>query len=132
MCFFFHDWMKWSEPYERNGFYGKWQDRLCCTCGKIETRLTLLKLNEQVARKLDPNRIIGPEVLPVPNYCTDIRAAWEIVEHFLREVKYLKSFEMARNNNSRWYVKFREESGTFHDAVADTAPEAICLAFLKV
>lgn len=40
MCFFFHDWTKWDEPYERIGFYGKWQDRQCRRCGKIETRLT--------------------------------------------------------------------------------------------
>ncbi len=40
MCFFFHDWTKWSEPYTRDGVSSKWQDRLCQKCRKIETRLT--------------------------------------------------------------------------------------------
>jgi len=61
----------------------------------------------------------------VPDYCTDIKAAWEIIEG-------LKcGWEM---KTTRFGVDFRiyDEAGVYPSETAATAPMAICLAFLKL
>lgn len=73
----------------------------------------------------------------MPNYCTSISAAWEIVEH-VRDRGY--AWNISESNMGRgwsayiWYPMTEEPSATSWDALnkIDTAPMAICLAFLKL
>jgi hypothetical protein len=67
----------------------------------------------------------------VPDYCTDISAAWEIV------IKSFKSFYLFWDKcTDTWFCKWdnqrRPMEGCRYTAEADTAPMAICLAFLKL
>jgi len=100
------------------------------------------ELNEAVARKLGywKDDILnsytkGPNTVgPTPNFCEDISAAWEIVTSFLATRSSLRSFRLDINNTSRWYAQFRdaEYERLSYDAIAETAPLAICKAFLKL
>ena len=94
-------------------------------------------VNEAVAQKLGPNRkkyyetgdddsmLHHPSQISwevIPDYCTDIKAAWEIVESFPPKPQcYMTKF------NEHWIVDIGNARGE-----ADTAPMAICLAFLKI
>ena len=98
--------------------------------------MTDQEINEAVARKLgygeyDPTFIENGKVVkgPKKDYCHSIEAAWEIVEHANKSLRCPVRFD--KGEASRWYVSF---DGSPHDAdaVADTAPMAICLAFLKL
>jgi len=65
----------------------------------------------------------------LPNYSTDIKAAWEVVEKFSDE-----SFELDHFCDGVWTCKFRwvdDEGESEAEAKAKTAPRAICLAALK-
>lgn len=66
---------------------------------------------------------------PIPNYCDDIKAAWEIVEWFRSKNMRFGLTNCPLGSDAGWecYVQSTEE--TFS---ADTAPMAIALAFLKV
>jgi hypothetical protein len=72
-----------------------------------------------------------PMFSDIPNYCTNIADAWEIVE------KSFSSFYMWYDECSEtWTVdadccRVTKESCKWK-AHADTAPHAICLAFLKL
>jgi len=70
--------------------------------------------------------------VPVPEYSTDLTAAWTVVER-------LKYFVLRRNQDS-WTVEYRDCGNPMDHFVvdkccasvtADTAPLAICLAALK-
>lgn len=69
-----------------------------------------------------------------PNYSTDISAAWEIVD-LLHKKWVFVSVEASFRGwrcllNSGWFTELQNERSI--DASADTAPMAICLAFLKL
>ncbi len=73
-----------------------------------------------------------------PDYSTDIKAAWDVVE----KIKHLKPdgererfFEMGWTADG-WWVGWGVSAGIggysfYTSIIADTAPEAICLAALK-
>lgn len=97
--------------------------------------MTNQEINEAVARRLGweelhPNhgllsKKIGANQYvsgPIPNYCTDIAAAWEIVE------KNPKYFSVSWDDDAeKW------NAGWFEiEALADTPAMATCLAFLKL
>lgn len=117
------------------------------------------ELNEAVARKLgygkhgtDCHGYVGirnletgkeRRIWPPADYCTDISAAWEIVEKegfCIWPTKDGKWFVMKDRFNTSygdeyWFCgdEFLEEVKESDDrAIADTAPRAICLAFLKL
>jgi len=93
--------------------------------------MTDKELNEAVARKLGLYRTyVGTKKgWTHPDYCHDIAAAWEIVE----KVDYCYLFKCDGMFEWKWECKLtrREEDRKWY-ATADTAPKAICLAFLKV
>ena len=88
--------------------------------------MTDQELNEAVARKL------GIELgnLKPRDYSTSIEAAWEVVE-YLNKTK----FHCCQLNVDGLNVKYGFWIGDRHSqkffGEADTAPRAICLAFLK-
>lgn len=103
--------------------------------------MTDQEINEAVARKLGwkeaghlgwmsdstkykkPDDVICRKPGP-PDYCHDIKAAWEIM---LYVDKNGPDFNVGTNQNA-WYV----ESNKKILCEAATAPMAICLAFLKL
>lgn len=96
-----------------------------------------IEINEACARKLFTDCIcLVPEV-HVKDYCNDIKAAWEIVEkHNISLIKTdqghwyaIPNFGLSELSPDEWYFSACENGlGT----LADTAPMAICLAFLKL
>jgi hypothetical protein len=104
------------------------------------------EINEAVAKKLGPDRkkhfqagfddshlqhpsLINYEVRP--NYCHSIAAAWEIVDHLIKT-----EFQVILNMDS-WgqcacNIHERKEFRMVATEQADTAPMAICKAFLKL
>ena len=105
--------------------------------------MTNTEINEAVARKLGYYGRIDftseHPMYPIPDYCSSIQAAWEIPG--------LES--VVRLENGRWHARFGsgatnmtyyeigiydddESPFTDHVAFADTAPMAICLAFLEI
>jgi hypothetical protein len=56
------------------------------------------------------------------DYCTSIAAAWEIVEKW-------DTIQFERTNGGRWILVV--DRNEIDAEYADTAPMAICLAFLK-
>jgi hypothetical protein len=120
---------------------------------ELETKMTDLEINEAVARKLGWIDSDFPvkgwfklEVQPgswtyldeFPAYCTDIAAAWEVVPHLpyftLTTHGYLNMKDGL--NITKWEVRSVDASDLNniigYQAEADTAPMAICLAFLKL
>lgn len=86
------------------------------------------EINEQVAAKLGASGKLQADY-PLP-YCTSIAAAWEIVEF----VKNDFHVEIYCHDGKGWDAQFlakRKATRLIHGS-ADTAPEAICLAFLKL
>ncbi len=87
---------------------------------------TTAEINEAVARKLGVNPTAtfsgvdastGDILFDVPDYCTSIAAAWEVLE----------------SRKDLVLVRFANGLGWEYNGVrADTAPMAICLAFLKL
>lgn len=74
----------------------------------------------------------------VPGYATDIRRAWEVVEHMIETygIKAHNGFMVGRQDagddhvpDSLWYCEFYNPSEQC--AGGDTAPEAICKAAIK-
>lgn len=104
------------------------------------------ELNEAVARKLGWEEHPYPHgvklwfhpiyaTLPVPvkDYCHSIAAAWEIIE--ILETGWI--FKL--HHRIDWNAEFFHDEVTRHandkryaTSSADTAPKAICLAFLKL
>lgn len=89
-------------------------------------------INEMVARKLGkPLQTNGGLImnLPILDYCHSIEAATEIMESLKGKANISLSC-----SGKKWHVTF-EFRKPKHDVVrsdADTAPMAICLAFLKM
>ena len=105
-------------------------------------------INEAVARKLGWKEdlrtsywiretvagVEGTRKDSLPDYCTSIAAAWEIVEYLRLKKKktkpifFLRGLTIqSRSNSRKWRVYLHGKLG-----IADTAPMAICLAFLKL
>ncbi len=95
--------------------------------------MTNQEINEAIARKLgwngpdkyglfiDPKAPAGFIAQPCPNYCGSITAAWEMTKgQYVRMV----------GNDHGWFCTFSPEEG--YEARANTAPMAVCLAFLKL
>lgn len=109
-----------------------------------------MNINEAVARKLGfrdleyrPNigfmDLVGhrkgspPFGETVPDYSHSLKAAWEIVEHLKGNFFLVRGFPMNDPLADEWTCQF----GTDHSPMmirgqAETAPMAICLAFLKL
>lgn len=106
------------------------------------------EVNIAVARKLGYDVIAGDDsaifirtVMPkpldikhLPDYCTSIKAAWEIVEFILRNIQNDGDhFDIGlTGHGNEWLCVINELSDKRIEARADTAPMAICLAFLKL
>lgn len=102
--------------------------------------MTASDLNEVVARKLNGGSLKITAFVddpiegaptnqvacygPIPAYSTDIKAAWDILGHTR------KFFELARHDR-HWKARFSDEADEYMSE-ADTAPRAICEAFLKL
>lgn len=90
--------------------------------------MTNQEMNEAVARKLRVRpRDVDFETWPPP-YSTDISAAWEIVEK-------LKATELVALcfHDGHWHCEINCCDGERPiDEEGDTAPMAICLAFLEL
>lgn len=121
--------------------------RICdhdqCTPGQCHV-YTDEEINEAVARKMGwepPNKQhslswIGPKEsdnIEPPDYCRDIKAAWEIVEH-LSKNHWVMILEQHGLGLPHYAVRFSKipfsDEMTAHRS-ANSAPMAICLAFLK-
>lgn len=64
----------------------------------------------------------------IPNYSTDIAAAWEVVE----KLKGATAHFQLQSIPGGWSTRiFRVPAGLSNEEIADTAPMAICLAALK-
>lgn len=86
--------------------------------------MTETEINELVARKLgwkSPISNQGTNLLDTPDFCHSIEAAWELTKEFKGEL-------MLVQYKNEWVAKW----GLWKTARADTAPMAICLAFLKL
>ena len=105
-----------------------------------------MELNEEVSRKLgwiyDPNAYFGtPEykmpgwrrkegllgVKDLPDYTGSISDAWEIINNF-HEV----TVGTILKEKYFWFCEIRIQEGNVVKEYADTAPMAICNAFLKI
>lgn len=102
--------------------------------------MTDTEINELVARKLgwtiDQTGAYkpgdDPQAYDVPDYCHDIKAAWEVVEkHICVSDEYYFCLEF---NAMYWEAGWRttDKNHAVGWSSADTAPMAICLAFLKL
>lgn len=90
--------------------------------------MTNQEINEAVAKKLGwDNKPFHGYIRPnMPNYSTDISAAWEVVEKHQISLKYYGEAwdcTLTKLLDGRWINA---------ESTADTAPMAICLAFLKL
>lgn len=81
--------------------------------------MTNQEINEAVARKLGYGTPTGNAL---PNYCTSIAAAWEIASHCAKFSVFKEP------DNYQWYCDMNKQKVI----KGDTAPMAICLAFLKL
>lgn len=106
--------------------------------------MTPQEINEAVARKLGWKdnypvyQIKDPayrQILSPPDYCGDIRAAWEIVER-IQLSEYLVKVIGKRQPEYTFFAceirTYKPEEKIIVMESADTAPMAICLAFLKL
>lgn len=98
--------------------------------------MTDQEINEAVARGLGVPfcSLKGHEIFAPKDYCHDIKAAWEVVEHILLIVGDDGDYytvALSLNKNETLCV-INELSDSRIEARADTASMAICLAFLKL
>lgn len=104
----------------------------------MEKSLSNKEINEAVARKLGweapcKGHILswyreGDDRIDIPNYCTDITAAWEIVENIKdRDIRF--SIEIIAGQARCDIVTMDEISIVGR---AETPEMAICLAFFKL
>ncbi len=102
------------------------------------------EINEAVARKLgiDPKAGFagvatdGSLVFSLPDYCHDIAAAWEIVEK-IRAMGYQVIINAGAVGRKEFTISIsgdvtKPPYQPLFSEEADTAPMAICLAFLKL
>lgn len=71
----------------------------------------------------------GWEMVFLPNYSTDIAAAWKVVEKMRETPKPF--FSLAWYISGRWGAAFLGHDDGTDAEMADTAPHAICLAALR-
>lgn len=105
--------------------------------------MTDQEINEAVARKLGWKKEKGfwwspiisevPKLTtnnPLPDFCHSLEAAWEIVEW----CKFHKRQIHLDTTNVSWVclIGHSQHGIVVHSGEADTAPLAICLAFLKL
>ncbi len=113
------------------------------------------EINIAVARKLgwidvgqEPGQSwisgISPELqsqrsmmhIEIPDYCGSIAAAWEILDKLAKENERKGCGPiLSVEHDGRWHCRLGPMALTLDDpnvAQADTAPMAICLAFLKL
>lgn len=64
----------------------------------------------------------------LPDYCTDIKAAWEVVENLNQNGT---TIAIVNRYDKEWSVKIMDKPPGL-EIVADTAPMAIALCFLKL
>lgn len=86
------------------------------------------EINEAVARKLGWRGTFPDQY---PDYCHSITAAWEVVEQVFTSF-YLSWDETTETWFAKWDNQHRTEESCRYKGEADTAPMAICLAFLKL
>lgn len=103
------------------------------------------ELNEAVARKLGWVKDTSSDFLPwwfrsewlpeaqkirdIPDYCYSIEAAWEIFDWAQKQkISYNVSFL----GNDTFLAQFVRDSRDHWSQISDTAPMAICMAFLKL
>lgn len=67
---------------------------------------------------------------PVPRYSTDIRAAWEVVEHLKKDAD--NHMVEVYWDVDTWYCSIHHHSKGTITEWRETAPHAICLAALKL
>lgn len=98
--------------------------------------MTDLEINQAVAKKIGDWSGCAETL---PDYCNSIKAAWEIVEKERMHVIpvnngqwYANTGEIDRNGSDEWYWGRNAFDEEYKDFIADTAPMAICLAFLKL
>jgi hypothetical protein len=89
--------------------------------------VTYEEVNIAVARKLGHNDAPGMGFPYSTDYCHDIKAAWELTEKIPHCTLY-------RGGDIWWKCSWLQTDGssTTPWVHADTAPMAICLAFLKL
>lgn len=105
------------------------------------------ELNEAIARKMGWKLVKGNErtywserwfppdgdsTKPFPNYSGDIAAAWEIWEFLVKERYDLQLYSSWDRPMTCFQATLKMDSSKQLHAEADTAPMAICLAFLKL
>lgn len=107
--------------------------------------MTPEEINEAVARKLGwKSQCLFPESeghhgfpcpFKTPDYATDIQAAWEIICELAKK-EYEVSLRLRFMPHHQWMAEFDRfdiDPGTpALDGESDSAPMAICLAFLKL
>lgn len=106
--------------------------------------MTDLELNEAVARKLgwtysekdkhwhQPVGDAGGNCWDFPDFANNIEAAWEIVDYCQNKlVLYQIDLSWSRTGET-WYCTMGTKNQLNEGVGADTAPRAICLAFLKL
>jgi hypothetical protein len=102
------------------------------------------EINEAVARKLGDKTAMKEfqefhRHCPIscggkstPDYCHSIAAAWQILEYVSRSCPpFPHIFSLHRNRDGTWQCYFPSYVSTTN-AIADTAPMAIALAFLTL
>lgn len=94
--------------------------------------MTKQEIDEAVFQKLGNIQVKHPVVEayypPIPGYSTDISAAWEIVATLAADAESKGCGPMIEvSHDGQWHCKIG-----LVVAQADTAPMAICLAFLKL
>lgn len=104
--------------------------------------MTNQELNELVARKLGKGHIQDgwEKVCVIPNYSTSIQAAWEIVEWLGKQdvdgYGYSVNIFNMDTDPDGWYCSISHLDSHMMKGLpqekADTAPLAICKAFLKL
>lgn len=101
---------------------------------KVMELKNIRKLNTEAIKDFvydRPNLITGLHVIEdlVPEYSTDIAAAWEVVERLAEYHGNKCDLDYGEFLEGLWTVRF----GFGNDSCsAETAPHAICLAALKV
>lgn len=90
-------------------------------CGSFVDKETGGKLSDHIMK---PD---GTFISKCPDYCHSIEAAWEIVEKvdYICRIGYGKYYSCE-------FLMAQGERQEYYRAEADTAPMAICLAFLKL
>ena len=82
-------------------------------------------IHDALGLKEPPRAFFFSGKLPVPCYSTEIAETWIITDRFKR------SFRLHRElNHKEWYCEVWDGIGWIH-AEGDTAPLAICRAFMK-